>query len=379
MKLTAQYNAIYAVGLGANSVTLGTISSIGSGISALISTPVGWLVDRFGVKSFYLLAIGLLSAGALTYAIAPTWEYLILATILFTVSMRLTGTGCSVICADSVANKDRVTAQNVCVTLSSIASLIAPLIAAHFITLSGGLNSVGIRPLYYVRAGGYALIFLLIATQLKEPRTQKDEEPYEPRFIDDFRDFLSDENHLKGWIILSALTSLPMAITTPFLQLYAHEIKGADQYVLGIMSTAMVLTRLVFGIPLGRLADRLGRKKIIYLTTPLWYASSLLLAFSLNSVTLIIAGALQTFYSISSGITSAMMLEVVPIHRMGKWNGVLGLFRGLVTIPAPVIGGLIWQGIGPIYVFLIPLVVDLCVRIPLLNKMPETLEMEITE
>ena len=262
MKLTAQYNAIYAVGLGANSVTLGTISSIGSGISALISTPVGWLVDRFGVKSFYLLAIGLLSAGALTYAIAPTWEYLILATILFTVSMRLTGTGCSVICADSVANKDRVTAQNVCVTLSSIASLIAPLIAAHFITLSGGLNPVGIRPLYYVRAGGYALVFLLIATQLKEPRTQKDEEPYEPRFIDDFGDFLSDENHLKGWIILSALTSLPMAITTPFLQLYAHEIKGADQYVLGIMSTAMVLTRLVFGIPFGRLADRLGRKKI---------------------------------------------------------------------------------------------------------------------
>ena len=168
----------------------------------------------------------------------------------------------------------------------------------------------------------------------------------------------------------------PMAMTSPFLQLYAHEVKGANQYLLGVMTTAAVLTRLVFGIPLGRLADRVGRKKVIFLLTPLWYASNLLLAFSTSSATLILSASLQTFYAISSGVTSAMTLELVPLENVGKWSGALGLFRGLVAIPAPAIGGLIWRKLGPLYVFLIPLVIDLALRIPLLATIPETLKVE---
>ena len=75
--LTAQYDSIYTVALGANPVQLGTISSIGSGISALISTPVGWMVDRYGIKRFYLLGIGLLAGGTLTYALPPNWRAII--------------------------------------------------------------------------------------------------------------------------------------------------------------------------------------------------------------------------------------------------------------------------------------------------------------
>jgi len=52
----------------------------------------------------------------------------------------------------------------------------------------------------------------------------------------------------------------------------------------------------------------------------------------------------------------------------------LGLFTGLLTIPAPVLGGLIWRGLGPMYVFLIPVVFDLLLRIPLLATVPETLD-----
>ena len=142
------------------------------------------------------------------------------------------------------------------------------------------------------------------------------------------------------------------------------------------MTTSTVLARLAFGIPLGRLADKVGRKKVIYLLTPLWYASSLLLVLSFSPVTLVAASVLQTFYAISSGLTSAMTLELVPVERMGKWSGVLGLFGGLVTIPAPVIGGLIWRELGPQYVFLVPLALDLLLRLPLLTTIPETLGSE---
>jgi len=71
-----------------------------------------------------------------------------------------------------------------------------------------------------------------------------------------------------------------------------------------------------------------------------------------------------------------MTLELVPVEQMGRWSGLLGLFGGLITIPAPLIGGFIWRGIGPAYIFLIPVVVDLLLRIPLLTTMPETLHRE---
>jgi hypothetical protein len=45
----------------------------------------------------------------------------------------------------------------------------------------------------------------------------------------------------------------------------------------------------------------------------------------------------------------------------------------LVSIPAPVVGGIVWERIGPEYVFLIPIALDLIVGLPLLVTMPETL------
>ena len=374
LNLTAQYDSIYAVALGADSVALGTISSIGNGIAALISTPVGWLVDRYGLKRFYLLGIGLLAGGALIYALAPNWQVIIAATILLSISMRLTGTGCSVICADSVRNKDRATAQNLCVTFASLLSMIAPLAAAPLVTAFGGMTAEGIRPLYHIRFVGYGLVFLFVAAQLREPRRVcMAEARADLGFMGDFKQLFEGGGPLRRWMMISSLTWLPMAMTSPFLQLFAHQVKGADQYLLGVMTTSMILARILFGIPLGRLADRMGRKKVIYFLTPLWYASNLLLIFSFNSATLILAGALQTFYAISSGVAGAMTLELVPVEQMGRWSGLLGLFRGLVTIPAPFLGGLIWKGLGPAYVFLIPIAVDLLLKIPLLTTIPETL------
>jgi len=374
LNLTQQYDSIYTVALGADSVQLGSLSSVGSVVSSLISTPAGWLVDRYGIRRLYLLAIALLGGNALAFALARDWRAMIPATILASVSMRLTGTGCSVICADSVRSEDRVTAQNLCVTLASIASMLSPLLAAYLVTAFGGMNIEGIRPLYYLRFAGYGLVLVFVAAQLREPREHVlRASSQRVGFLPSFRELFDDGKPLQRWMVVASLTALPTAMITPFLQLYAHEIKGADQYTLGAMATAAVVARLLFGIPLGRLADTIGRKRAIYLITPLWYASCLLLVLARSPVVLVLCGALQTFYLISSGMVNAMTIEMVPLERQGRWSGLLGLCGGLVTVPAPIVGGLVWRELGAIYVFLIPIAIDILVRIPLLVSMPETL------
>jgi DHA1 family tetracycline resistance protein-like MFS transporter len=374
LNLTAQYDSIYTVGLGADSVELGSISSIGNGIGAILSSPIGWLMDRYGLKRLYLLGMALMAGSAMVYALASSWEAIIVAMVLFSVSTRFIGTGCSVICADSVRNKDRVTAQNICVTIASLLAMLSPLVAARLVTLYGGLNVEGIRPLYTIRFVGYLLVLFFLTAQLKDlqPASETNIDS-KSGFVGDFKQLFVGKGPLKRWLLVASLTWFPMAMTTPFLQLFAHQTKGADQYLLSIMATATVLTQVLFGIPLGRLADKIGRKKVIYLLTPLWYASYILLIFSFNAFTLILAGALQTFYFIASGVTNAMTLELVPVNRMGRWSGLIGLFRGLVTIPAPILGGLIWDNLNPMYVFLLPIGVDFLLKLPLLATIPETL------
>jgi MFS family permease len=68
--LTAPYDSIYATALGANSVQLGTISSVGSAVSALVSAPMGWLMDRYSLKRLYLFGIALMAGAAMVYAVA---------------------------------------------------------------------------------------------------------------------------------------------------------------------------------------------------------------------------------------------------------------------------------------------------------------------
>jgi MFS family permease len=334
-------------------------------------------MDRHGIKRFVLLAVVFTAGGSLVYALAHDWRYLVAAAVLASIAGSLSNTGCRVICADSVESKDRVTAQNVCSTLASVIGMISPLVGAYLVTVFGGITVEGIRPLYYLQFAGYSLILLLIIAQLREPKREQlagAETGF--GFIVDFRHLFKGRGDLPRWIAISALTTLPMALFWPFVQLYAHEIKGADQYLLGVMASATVVTQLVFGIPVGRLADKIGRKRVIYSLTPLWYASNLFLAFSPGPIGLVLSAALLAFYSISAGATSAMTLELLPLEQQGRWGGLIGLFTGLVTIPAPIIGGFIWRELGPMYVFIIPIVFDLFSRVPLLTTVPETLGTE---
>jgi MFS family permease len=211
--LTSQYGAIYTVGLGADSVQLGSLSSVGGAFSALISAPVGWLMDRHGIKRLFLLAIVFTAGGSLLYALAPDWRFLVAAAIFASIATSLSNTGCRVICADSVQSEDRVTAQNVCSTLASIARIISPLISAYLVTLFGGMTVEGIRPLYYIQFAGYGLIFLLVVAQLREPqREQLADAKTRGGFVADFRHLFEGREDLRRWIAISALTSFPMAL-----------------------------------------------------------------------------------------------------------------------------------------------------------------------
>jgi hypothetical protein len=157
--------------------------------------------------------MALSAAGALVYALARDWRILIVTAIAAAISTRLSGTSSSVICADSVQNRDRVTAQTLCGTLSSVVAMISPLIAAYLVTASGGMTIEGIRPLYYLQFVGYGLVFLFVAAKLREPGGERlAKTKGMVGFLGDFRQLFAGKAALRRWIVISALSALPMAM-----------------------------------------------------------------------------------------------------------------------------------------------------------------------
>jgi len=335
--LTAPYESIYIVALGASSVQLGLVNSIGNATSSLIAAPAGWLVNRFGAKRYFLLGISLLALAALVFAAAPAWSWIIGAMLLTSLAIRLNGTACGVTCAASLRNTNRGTGMGLCGALSSAAGLVAPLLAAALVVGFGGVNVAGLRPLYLVQFAGTLLMLGMVAWLLRELPNLRTSDARNFSFRQSMGELFAGRAPLKRWIVVSVLGWLPSVVAGPFLLLYAHEIKGADVYTLALMGSVTTATSLLMGIPLGRLADRIGRKRVLYLLAPAGYVSWGMLVLASGPLALVVAAGLWGLSQLALVISEAMSNELVPLPQIGRWRGVLALFRGLVSVPAPLL------------------------------------------
>jgi len=373
------YQSVYTVALGATATQLGMVTAAGMGIAGIMSPLIGWLIDRIGTKAIYLMGIGLLAASYLIYGVAQSWTIIIIAMGVYWIGDTTSIHSCATVCGNSLANEDRATGMSLCETLAQgLLGIVAPMLGALLVATFGGVNVEGIRPLFFVSLLITVCAFFLILTQLSNRRWGSRAES-KPHFFGDLAQIFKQGHNLRRWIIIASLGWLPAGMVLPFTQVFAHEIKGAEGYILGAMVTGSALIPLVLGIPLGRLADKIGRKKVLYLVTPLFWASNLMLIWAPNTGFLIIAGILQGFLFICLTVTSAMTVELVPPEHMGKWLGVMRFFRLLLAAGMAYLAGAIWDHLGPQYIFLIAIGLDAAIRIPLLIGMPETLDLRIGE
>lgn len=371
------YLSIFIVALGASATELGMVNSIGMIIAAATGPLTGWYMDRLGPKKIYLVGIAFMAVSYLAYGLAQSWEMAILAMMAYWLGFSTSVHSCSTICGNCLANQDRATGMTICETVAAgLLGMVGPMLATWVISLGGGVNVQGIRPLFFL---GLLITFgayILVQTQLSERKWTKKSES-KPNLFKDVYSVVKGGKHLNRWLVIGAITQLPRGMVFPFSQVYAYQIKGANEFILGAMVTGCALASIVFAIPLGRMADRIGRKKALYLMIPLFWLSNLLLIWAPSPFFLIFAGILQGFSYIGTPVAGAIERELVPADQMGRWVGVNRFFKMLLSAILALIAGIIWDKIGPQYVFIVFLCIDMLIRMPLLISMPETLHAKL--
>jgi len=369
--LTSNYNSIYTAALGADPVTLGSMSSFSGAINMGISMPSGWLSDVYSLKKVLGVGMAIYITMVAMYAFAQDWTWILVAMVLSPITMALMFRSQSIMISNELEGKDRVSGFGMIQLVAQAAGIISPIPAALLIQRFGGLNVEGIRPLYIIRLLGLSILYIFVYDTLTKipPKSRS----REGTFLQDFREVFEGKTGLKAWMMVGSLGSVVWGIIEPFTFLYAVEIKGADALTLGTMTTVTILVSILVALPINRIADRRGRKYAIYIVRPFLYVWMILLVVAPDPRWLIVAWAFRGV-AMGSSAWETLGMELVPAEQRGRWLGITNTISGLFRIPAPIVGGILYGGLNPSLLFVIPLAIDLIIRMPILVfKVPETI------
>lgn len=141
-----------------------------------------------------------------------------------------------------------------------------------------------------------------------------------------------------------------------------------NSVILSWITLSFTLSVAVFVMPFGRLADMLGRKKILLIGMTVFVLSTMLCGFSFNSVILILGRCIQGASGAAITVTVVSILtSVFPPGARGKALGlnVAMTYAGLST--GPYLGGVLTKYLGWRSIFFISACAGLIVIIALLH------------
>ena len=223
------YLSIYILALGATATQLGLVISLGMMLAGFLSPFTGWYIDRIGPKRIYLLGIGMLAVSYLTYGLARDWTIALLAMVAYWLGYSVSNHSCATVCGNCLTNSDRATGMMFCETFSAgLLGMAGPVLGAALVALFGGVNEAGIRPLFFLAFLLTLGTFGFVSTQLSNQRWKPANAPA-PHLLRDLHQVLKEGRHLKRWLIIASVGTLPLGMVFPFSQVFAHEVKGANE------------------------------------------------------------------------------------------------------------------------------------------------------
>ena len=121
--------------------------------------------------------------------------------------------------------------------------------------------------------------------------------------------------------------------------LYLLEVLNVSPVIIGFLATIQNTSRILFQLPGGMLADRIGRKKVIVLGTALRVISPIFLYFA-NSWYWVVPGiVVNACASIYMPAFNAIIAESLPQDKKGAGFGAYRFMTGIPGIFMPVVSG----------------------------------------
>lgn len=381
MFLWRPFWGLYVLELGGTKSILGILTTLQSLSILLTQLPGGVLSDRFGRKRIIIVAslFGLLPP--VFFRFSTGWAMLIPG-ILCTALASLGTPAQSALIADSLPRERRATGFGAS-TMAWYLSIVAAYPIGGYIMENLGVvtgTHIGLTAAFLLTIPIVIIRWRYIEETVKH--TPDIENGEKPMILPTLIQIKSIPNEIWKLIVVAILSSFSFQVFWSFLAVYCVEELGLSMIqwtYIGIISN---LTAACFMIPTGFLSDRIGRKRIIIFSQLAISASSLGYLMSLDYTGTVVSRLVggigeglggNVMGSVGGPVWQALVTEIAPLHIRGSVLGLMGTITGILTTPAPILGGYIYDNISPQTMFLTSFIIGIigCLIFALWVKEPE--------
>ncbi len=320
---------LFAATLGAGPAQVGTINGAFMLTAGLLSIPAGLLADRTGRKLPIIAGITATAASSLLVTLCHQPGQMVAAYILFGAGLAAFAPGMMSLVADVMPSHRLGQAYGWYTTAVYIAMTLGP--------ASGGYlaNALGLRQVFLVSGGLLVAVTLLALLLLPQgpPRHKTDLHTVLAGCIDLLRN-----RSLLACLLATAGSCIGFGVFLTFLPLYGS-LHGYGPAQVGLVFAAQAVTNVVGRVPIGRLADRCDRRRLVAAGL-ICLALALIMLGQVVQLAQLMACAVVMGVGMALAFTAigALIAELVPAVRrglaMGMYNSCiyLGMMSGATAM-----------------------------------------------
>ncbi len=323
--------------LGANMAVLGLIDGIGDAFVSISQALSGYYSDKLKKRKIFIW-IGYLfgSMSRLGYAISFSWQWIIPFRILDRAG-KIRSAPRDAIIADVSTVNNRGTNFGLLRTMDNLGATVGIIICI------GLAQFLDYRTIFYLAAIPSFVGAMLILIKIREHKAEKIT-VYKGIKLNDL-----DQN-FRLFLLLSAVFALG-SFSYSFLLIFAKEYGFKMSFVPVLYLIFSAVASLV-SLPFGKLADMIGRKKVMLISFALWGLTCLAAIADQSKITVF---ALFVLFGLHKGalepVQKTFVSELAPKQFRASALGGYQMVIGLCALPASMVAGFLWETYGVLFPF----------------------------
>jgi MFS family permease len=366
---------LYLKSLGASVGQIGLFFTLLNILPLILQILGGWISDSLGrLKSIAMGSV----AGVASYIgiiLAPNWQWVLFGESLGAITRSLIGPSFGAFIAEESAEENRARVYGITQTIFLIVTVVGP-------PLGGWLaDSYGFKFMLIIAGIIYFCATLLRVFMAKRAAS------HEKKTASGQLTLVSLKNNLGAmtaiilsgglitWLLITdGVRDISFSLSGTYIPLYIEQFGGMSTTQIGWLASILGLSSMVINIPAGWLADKKGERV------------NIVIGFILQFIALITFVNLDTFwgyalvwslFGLGSGLMQpayqSLLSKALPENLRGTGFGLIQSSLGLFSLPAPYIGGHLYENVSPRLPFIITAWASLLAIIPawLKFKLPD--------
>jgi MFS family permease len=375
--------ALYLQDLGASIGQIGLFYTLSQIIPLLLQILGGWVSDSLG--RLRAIAIGSV-VGIFVYVpliLATRWEWVLLASALGAVTRSLIGPSFDAFIADHSAPENRARLFGITQTLFGVVGVVGPVLGGFLV------DSWDFKRMLMVAAVLYLTATVIRVGMAREASKGKEANPTQLTFASLKTNLgamiaLILAGGLFTWIMITdGVRDIFFNMSFSFLSVYMQDFAKLTISQIGIMNSIFGVAMMAVMIPAGWLADKVGERVNIAVSFFLMSISIGMIATVPPASPAWIYGLGWVIAGIGVGLSTpayqSLISKAVPQRLRGVAFGLFSTSLGLVSLPAPMIGGYLWEKVSPQFPFMLTALVSLLSIIPVWFKFKVSGDMNTAE